>query len=69
MRDATTNNRRHGPDLRIRNKDLITAEDCRGIVLDAVSEALLTYHETVALERERAFRALPWWRRVLRGSP
>lgn len=69
---SATNARRHGPDLKIADKDLVTGRDVRRLmneqsavmtewVESTIARAIQEERDRIAAERERA-----WYRRVLR---
>lgn len=69
MSESPLNRRRHGVDLHIRDKDLLTGRDCRRLIAEAIEEF------SAAEEHRRAVRAalvalhdkLPWWKRAARS--
>jgi hypothetical protein len=65
VNEPRTNLRRHGPDLTISAKDLITGRDARAIAEQSWAKFRpvieLMIDEAIRQERERA-----WWRRALR---
>lgn len=64
---SALNERRHQPDLIVRDQDLLTGRDARRLIAQEVREWLATYDAEKRQQRtagEAAFAALPWWKRV-----
>ena len=72
MSDSSLNRRRHGIDLHVRDKDLLTGRDCRRLIAEAVADMdakLATISHQRAVEHALAVthNALPWWKRAWAG--
>lgn len=66
------NDRRHGPDLHIPDKDLLTGRDARRLIAqefarrDAKEASLRADALTIEQARNAEWNALPWWNRAFR---
>lgn len=66
---SALNDRRHGLDLHIRDKDLLTGRDARRLIAEAMEEYKKQDEHRRAIRKSLvvAHNSLPWWKRAVRG--